>query len=488
MILRLPQGQATLAVLKNGEIVLGEITEGTATVADIKNALDNNGIKFGLHQEFIEKLAAGYRGQLPIAHSETRVDLIKFNVEFIEDFDLDEEEPYDFLASLHSKQISGLVKENDKLLTVSSTSKRILRKPDGEEVILSDAGKEEIKHFFGNNVHVSEDGTAVLANIEGVAQITTRGRVSVYPFESHKSIGKVHGKIKTDQALLVQEDITSGAQISSEASLIVQGTIRAATIHCGGDLDCQSGFENHLKDDDCDIRVQQNLRTSSIKNFEVWVGGTLYASRIIDQSVVEVLDTLACPRIADSKIAVGHRLIAYNIVRDCQIHFGPQAVEDPFVTKFKQTHLAHSRKHHDIHLDMGYQSAHLDQLRQKALMIIRRLKTEGQGSTTMGNVLKRYLNNMDENFTIYKNAYNDLVEIEKIVRQERAELAYHDSLLESFSNPKIIVVGKMEVGTHIKGPVNAVMLEKSMSNVEVSLDPATRKLAFNPIGKKDLKD
>jgi hypothetical protein len=482
MIVQLPQAKINFTVLKQGEIVLGEILDGGATsYAEIKEAMISHGLKHGHRNDFIEKLAAGYRGQLPIATSIVRVELVKFNIEFFDDTDIDAMAPYEFLASLHAREISGLVKEGDPLLTINSTSKRILLKPDGTEIILSDAGAAEINHFFGKNVHISEDGKAILSDIEGVAQITTRGLVSVYPFEAHKNIGKVHGAIDTDQALLVEEDITSGAKISSEATLIVQGTIRASTIHCGGDLDCQSGLENHLKEEDCDVRVQQNLRTSSIKHFNVWVGGKLYASRIIDQSVVEVLDTLACPRIADSRISVGHRLIAYNIVRDCQIKFGPNAVEDPIITKFRQAHLARSRRHHDIHLDMEYQAAHLDQLRQKALLIIRRLKTEGQSTLTVGNVLKRYLNNMGENFTIYRNAYKELVEIEKIVRQERAELAYHASLLESFANPKIIVVGKMESGTKLIGPVDSLVLNKSMNNVEVSLDPSTRKMVFKQL-------
>ena len=484
MTLKLPGGLLSLAVLKNGEIILGEVAEGSGTATEIRKAMLESGIKFGFRDEYIEKLAAGYRGQLPIATSHIRVELVRFTVEFQVDSDIDDQDPYEFLASLHSREISGLVKEGDRLLTINSSSKRILQKPDGSEITLSDAGKDEITHFFGKNVKISEDGTSILSTSEGVAQITTRGVVSVFPFEAHKNIGKVHGKIDTDLALLVQEDVTSGAKISSQASLIVQGAIRAASIHCGGDLDCQSGLENHLKEEESDVRVQQNLRTSSIKNFDIWVGGKLYASRIIDQSKVEVLDTLACPRIADSKIAVGHRLIAYNIVRDCEIRFGPGCVEDPLINKFKQAHLARSRKHHDIHLDMEYQIAHLEQLRQKALLIIRRLRTEGQSTITVGNVLKRYLNNMDENFTIYKNAYAELVEIEQIVRQERAELAYHTSMLESFSNPRIIVVGKIEAGTRIIGPVDEISLSNFMSNIEISLDPKSSKLVFTQLENK----
>ena len=34
--------------------------------------------------------------------------------------------------------------------------------------------------------------------MDGVAQIKQRGKVSVFPFESHRSIGKVHGNIETE--------------------------------------------------------------------------------------------------------------------------------------------------------------------------------------------------------------------------------------------------------------------------------------------------
>lgn len=196
------------------------------------------------------------------------------------------------------------------------------------------------------------------------------------------------------------------------------------------------------------------------------------------------MDTLACPRIADSKIAIGNKLICYNIVRDCVIKFGPGAVEDPFIIKFKQTHLSRSRKHHDKHIALEFQQAQLEQLRQKSLLVLQRIKNESQSNLMVGNVLKRYLSTMEESFRIYKNGYEELVEIEELVKQERAELAYNASLIESFSNPTIVVVGKMEAGTRIVGPVDSVLLEKSKSSVSVTLDPETQKLVFGSLTKQ----
>jgi len=99
----------------------------------------------------------------------------------------------------------------------------------------------------------------------------------------------------------------------------------------------------------------------------------------------------------------------------------------------------------------------------------------------VANVLKRYTTTMDENFRLYKNNYQELVEIENQVKQERAELAYNASLIESFANPIIMVVGKMESGTRIIGPADSITLEHSMSKVAVTLDPKTGKLVFNPL-------
>ena len=484
MILQLPSAILRLSVLKNGELILGEIVKGEASAFDIIAGLAHQGIILGLQNEAIQNLATGYKGQLPIAISNTRVDLVQFETSFIDDVDTERDDPYQILAGLHNKEISGLVMEGDRLLTITSSSKRILTKPDGTEIVLSDAGGKEIHHFCGKNVHVNEKGNSIYAAKDGVAQITTRGKVSVYPFEEHKNIGKIHGKIETEHAMLVQGDITGGANISSLATLIVRGVIRASHIRSGGDLDCTNGLDNFRQKDEGEIRVEQNLRTSIIKNFKVWVGSKLFAHRIIDHSVVEVLDTLACPRIADSEIAVGNRLITYNVVRDCVIKFGPGAVEDPFITKFKQTHLSRSRKHHDKHLSLEFQQAQLEQLRQKSLLILQRLKSESQSSMMVGNVLKRYLSTMEENFRLYKNGFEELIEIEQLVKQERAELAYNTSLIESFSNPTIMVVGKMEAGTRIVGPENSVMLEKSKSSVAVTLDPETKRLVFNPLPQK----
>ena len=484
MILQLPSAILRLSVLKNGELILGEIVKGEASAFDIIAGLAHQGIILGLQNEAIQNLATGYKGQLPIAISNTRVDLVQFETSFIDDVDTERDDPYQILAGLHNKEISGLVMEGDRLLTITSSSKRILTKPDGTEIVLSDAGGKEIHHFCGKNVHVNEKGNSIYAAKDGMAQITTRGKVSVYPFEEHKNIGKIHGKIETEHAMLVQGDITGGANISSLATLIVRGVIRASHIRSGGDLDCTNGLDNFRQKDEGEIRVEQNLRTSIIKNFKVWVGSKLFAHRIIDHSVVEVLDTLACPRIADSEIAVGNRLITYNVVRDCVIKFGPGAVEDPFITKFKQTHLSRSRKHHDKHLSLEFQQAQLEQLRQKSLLILQRLKSESQSSMMVGNVLKRYLSTMEENFRLYKNGFEELIEIEQLVKQERAELAYNTSLIESFSNPTIMVVGKMEAGTRIVGPENSVMLEKSKSSVAVTLDPETKRLVFNPLPQK----
>ncbi len=484
MILQLPSAYLKLVVMKNGELILGEILKGKTSTFDIVAGLAKAGITYGIHKEYIEKLAGGHKGQLPIATSQIRVDLVKFEMEFNDDVDTERGDPYEILAELHNKEITGLVMEGDRLLTITSSSKRIMTKPDGKEVILSDAGRKEIHHFCGKNVVANVKGNSITAAKDGVAQITTRGKVSVYPFEEHKNIGKIHGRIETDYAMLVQGDIQGGANISSLATLIVRGVIRASTIRSGGDLDCTNGLDNVRQTDEGEIRVEQNLRTSIIKNFKVWVGSKLFASRIIDHSEVEVLDTLACPRIADSQISVGHKLITYNIVRDTVIKFGPGAVEDPFITKFKQNHLARSRKHHDKHLALEFMQAQLEQLRHKSLLVLQRLKNESQSSLMVGNVLKRYLSTMEESFRLYKNGYQELVEIEEQVKQERAELAYNASLIESFSNPTMMVVGKMEAGTRIVGPEDSVMLEKSKSSVLVTLDPETRRLVFQPLPKE----
>ncbi len=484
MIIPLPNGQLSFSVLKDGELILGEISSGSANSSEIIAGLATQGIKHGLQQEYISKLAHGHKGQLPIANSKIRVDLVKFEIAFNEDVDTENSDPYEILAGLHRQEICGMVMEGDRLLTVTSSSKRILTKPNGDEETLSDAGGREIYHFCGKNVTANEKGNSIFAATDGVAQITTRGKVSVFPFESHSNIGKIHGKIETEHAMLIQGDITGGAKISSMATLIVRGAIRASSIRSGGDLDCSNGLDNLRQTDEGEIRVEQNLRTSNIKNFNVWVGAKLFAHKIIDHSVVEVLDTLACPRLADSKISVGNRLIAYNIVRDCIIKFGPGAVEDPFITKFKQTHLSRSRKHHDKHLSMEFQQAQLQQLRQKSLLVLKRLKTESQSNVMVANVLRRYTTTMEENFRIYKNDYHELLDIENQVKQERAELAYNASLIESFANPIIMVVGKMESGTHIIGPADNIVLERSMSQVAVTLDPDSKKLVFSPLPTK----
>ncbi len=481
MNIQLPNGQLTLSVLKQGELVLGEITQGSADATAIRQGLINCGFIKGLQQEFIDKLAGGFQGQLPIAISSIRVELVRYNIDFAVDLGIESMEPYELLTQLHQQEISGMVMAGERLLTLTSSSKRILTRPDGTEEVLSDVGNKEIHHFCGANVKANKSGNAISAAVDGVAQITTRGKVSVYPFEQYDNIGKMHGKIDTEHAMLIHGDISGGANISSLATLIVRGGIRSATIKCGGDLDCQNGLDNLLQGDEGNIRVEQNLRTAVIKNFRAWVGSKLTASRIIDHAQLEVMDTLVCPRIADSKIAVGNKIITYTVVRDCVIKLGPGAVEDPFITKFKQAHLSHSRRHHDQHLVMETQRAHLEQLRQKSMLILQRLKNEGQSNMMVGNVLKRYVTTMQENFLIYKNAYKALIETEKQVKQERAELGYHTSLIDSFNEPSLTIVGKLEAGTRIVGPVDSIVIERSMNSVSVTLDPTTAKLVFNPL-------
>ncbi len=476
--------QLKLTALKQGQLILGEITGGPASKAMVYATLKKRGIKYGYHSENISKLVAGSSGQLPIAISEVKVDVVKFAINFVKAQDSENVDPYEFLAGLHDMEISGLVMDGDNLLTITSSSKRVLVKPDGSKIVISDTGNKEIHHFCGKNVRADEKTNSIYATKDGVAQITTRGKVSVFPFETIENIGKLNGKLKSELALLVVGDITGGANISSLATLIIRGVIKESTIRCGGDLDCVKGLDNLHQKDEGDVRVEQNLRTSKIKNFKVWVGSKLFAHQIIDRSVIEVLDTLACPRISDSRIAVCNSLITYNIVRDCVIKIGPGAVEDPFITRFKQTHLSRSRKHHDKHLALEFQKAYLEQLMQKTKLVVQRLQNEEQSNTTVGNVLRRYMTTLEESFQGYKNGYLELVALEKQVMQERAELAYNTSLMESFTNPSIVVVGKMEAGTRIVGPSNSIMLEKSMSSIVVTLDHETQNLVFSPLSKQ----
>lgn len=482
MILDLPSGKLQISVLKDKELIIGVLEQGSATVEDLLSTLQAGGIVNGIHRESLEKLAEGYSGQLPLATSSIDIELVQFNVDFAQNLFNENEDPYTLLTSLHNLEISNMVMEGDRLLTITRSSKRILTRPDGKRIVLSDAGMGEIHHFCGANVKANPKGNTISATIDGIAQVTTRGRVSVYPFEVYNNVGKIHGNISTQHALLVQGDITGGAKISTQASLIVRGMIRSASIHCSGDLDCKDGLENLMQSDEGDVRVEQNLRTSSIKHFNAWVGAKCLVSRIIDQANLEIMDTLITPRISDSRVAVCNQLITYNVVRDSVLMLGPGAVEDPFITRFEQFHLQHSRKHHDLHLNLEGQQAYLDQLRQKAILILQRLKNEGK-SGMVGNVLKRYVTTMKENVKVFRNTLDELTQIEDVVKQERAELAYNASLMKSFENPCILVAGRLESGTRIIGPNESKILEKSMNNIEITLDKNTGKLIFTQLGK-----
>ena len=482
--IKLPEGILQLTLMAGTRLVMGQLQGGPVMANDLLIALGKAGIREGIIGKGLDLIAKGSREQIPLAAAQViEVPAGTTNVSFAMS-ELDQVAASGNMEALTEMDVILQVKAGQTLITVDSPKKIIERLPTGKSRILHEEDSIDARLFSGANTSVDQAGRAVLADIDGQAHRNIYGVVAVLPVENIPGLGRAHGKMYKDGAILVDQDVGDGSQLECTADLKVFGGIHSASITVAGNVHIGIGADNPAKNNEAYIRAGQSVRAPRFKDIQVWAGSYIIATEEIYSCNIECMDTIIAPVIISSDIKVGNRLIVRDLQGISHIKLGSRYVADPELNKKVLVHTQHARRQGDIDQSLSnhrytYNKARLNLVKQIKLVQAPAI-SPAQRQKTIQNLL-RLFNAMDESLSAFKKAYDDYTSNARLVAQEQVGLDYYRQLQASFDAPYIMVTGTLAAGTVIQGPIDKLKPAKALSNVRIQPDPHTGLLTTTPL-------
>jgi len=468
-IIKLANCVIELTILKDGAVVLAEIKRGYVGKKELLPELKRNGYAYGIIEQNMAALESGQKGQVILATA-----IVQDIAAGIWSHSTENKNSGAILESLENENfnfndITFNVKENERLLTITSTPKTVLRYPDGRKEQLKDLGMDGATKLCGKNTHLNTDSKSIRSDINGSMHSSIYGVISVYPVKEFKSIGRVHGKVVEDNAIAVERDILPDSFVKNKSNLIVDGFIRSSIINTEGNVLCR-GIENPLNHDRCEIMAGQSIFTRFIKKYLVWSGESVFVDKIIEKSTIQCLGTIAASMISDSEIRVGGKLFTKNINGNSKIFLGNIFVENEELKKRKSFHLQHKKRLIDLEDAINLNQAEIESNRSKSIAQIKKLRKLPQSTFETDILLKRFFITLTDRITQLNKKIDEYETDLRQFEKERLELSFCDQQLKEDSQPEIIVTGKIEPGTVITAPNQELKVTHDLTNVSIKLD------------------
>lgn len=480
-IIKLNNGAIQLTILRDGTLILAEIKRGYVTQKELKIYLNSTGLSYGLSDKSLKMLEDGYKGQIFLSsaiiqnvpagiwsHSESEIKLENI-VEGVkaEDFKI--------------KDISFFVKKDERIATITSTPKTILRYPDGRKKQLKDLGIDAVEKLCGNNVYLNAETKSILSKVEGSLNRSIYGIISVYPEKNLRSIGKGHGKVNEENALLIEQDILPSSYLESPSNIIVRGLIKSSIVEAEGNIISHLGIENTSNSDFASIRAGQSLYTPYLKNYPVWAGSHILVNKHIEDCALQCLDTIASPVISGCTVRVGNKLVVKDIIKESKIYLGNLYVENEELTNKKSYHVQHEKRITDLENEIALEQTQIEMNRKKVVTQIKKLRKISENSFGSDLVLNRFFNTMKDGFNKLENIINKYESTLDLFEKERMELSFFEQQLFNDINPEIIVLGRIEPGTVITAPNQILNINEEYKQVSIKLDKIRGILHVEPL-------
>lgn len=135
---------------------------------------------------------------------------------------------------------------------------------------------------IGENVRISDDGNAIISEIDGIAKLI-KDRITVSLHIEVDEVGPKTGNIYFGGDIHVKGDVLEGFTVHCDGSLNVDGHIEGSVIRTKGDLTVSKGILGH---NDSDIIVEGKLTTKFIENATLYVKGDIETGEIINSHVL----------------------------------------------------------------------------------------------------------------------------------------------------------------------------------------------------------
>jgi len=261
------------------------------TASKLIDALKQQGVVYGIKNDVIDSLEKYpiYNQMICIAEGAPPIDGKDGKVEY--KFDI-------------SKQRKPTILENGKVdyreLNLVQSVKRgeilcILIPPEPGKKGMTVTGKElkcrDGKHVRmpkGRNVIISDDGTMLLANIDGQVEFSDE-KVNVFAtYEVKADVDNSTGNISFVGNVLVRGNVLSGFKVEAGGNVEVWGVVEGAVINAGGDIILRRGMQG----------MGKGILTS---------GGDIVA-RYIENSTIKAKRDIKSEAIMHSHVTCGNKL------------------------------------------------------------------------------------------------------------------------------------------------------------------------------------
>jgi len=389
----LNNGTLNLSTLHKGQIVLGSYKGERTYPFEIMRVLKLAGITHGYIENSISLLQSGTAGELILAQA--RIEDKPGNVEFLFEPKLDEEYLLDFIrsGSFEHELFVQNIEKGQPLIKVHSAPSRVLRYPDGSTDVIKVLRENDLSYYAGDNTKIVKEKNTLLATIDGYATKDLYGVIHVAPLSQIKSVGKVHGRVYFESALKVEADVRTESDLEVTSTLMINGVVRSSKLDSAGNIIAGFSLDNPQKLEMAQARCAGSFITNTIRNYTIIASNYLIAKSSIESSQISCMHTVATPRIKDSEIRVGNKLIVRTVDKGVRIFMGPDIVSDFRFEANADFQKQHEKRLMDIEKEMTHIRDRLIQDRKVALTQITKLKRVSPDMISNDLLLNRYYNN-----------------------------------------------------------------------------------------------
>ena len=211
---------------------------------------------------------------------------------------------------------------------------------------------------LGENVHASDDGAAILSDINGRVVIVNN-KINVEPvLLIENSVSLETGNIIFLGSVIIKGDVEDGFSVKAAGNIEVYGSIARAELDAEGDIIIQQGINGKGGGN---IRAGKSLWARFIENANIQTGNMVFASDGIINSNIDALNRIICQGKRAS--IVGGRLRASEEINAkilgnptsgtetiCEVGFDPASKEE--LSKLEEAKEANMKEIEDVKLNM----------------------------------------------------------------------------------------------------------------------------------------
>lgn len=304
--------------------------------------------------------------------------------------------------------------------------------------LLQKQGKP-VPSISGKNTELSEDGTAIIALIDGPVEFKGNRICVDEVFSIEGDIDIKTGNIKVASSLSVLGMVLPGYKIEAGENISVRGTVESALIKAGGNIKLQSGITGS------ELECDGDLTCCFIENSNIVVKGNITAEYILNSNIKcgkSIITTGKISKIIGGNCSAGGNIETKTIGSISNVKTKMELIINCCVIERRD----------ELKSKIPELEKHIDSLK-KIISVLRRLAINNQLSPEKKEIL--------ENATY--NYYTDTKSLDEI----KKELDEIDESINSMGNSKIVCKGTIYPGTTVVMGSSNLFITEPLNNTAI---------------------